>query len=106
MPRGKLVGVGDARSLTGGDVTSQPLYLQGDFNVTAANGNSAVLRSAPGDPTSSNTRVIVQYPAGSNSPVQGDRVNRGGNRPFLITNIQQKPNGQVNIYVREITTEQ
>ncbi|MGH8047514.1 MAG: hypothetical protein ACREKL_09730 [Chthoniobacterales bacterium] len=103
MPRGKLVGVSDARSLANSDVTTEPLYLQGDFNVTAANGSSAVLRSSGGD-TAATTRVIVQYPAGSNSPAQGDRVNRGGTRPFLITNIQQKPDGQVNIYVREITT--
>jgi hypothetical protein len=104
MPRGKLVAVADARALVGSDVTSQPLYLQGDFNVTAANGTSAVLRSAPGDTTSSNTRVIVQYPAGSRSPAQGERVNRGDARPFLITNIERKADGQVNIWVREVTT--
>jgi hypothetical protein len=104
MPRGKLVAVGDARALVGSDVTSQPLYLQGDFNVTASNGTSAVLRSAPGDTTSSNTRVIVQYPSGSRSPGQGERINRGDARPFLITNIEKKADGQVNIWVREVTT--
>lgn len=110
MPRGKLVDVASARALAGSDVTSQPLYLQGDFNVTAANGNSAVLRNTASDPsgstTSANTRVIVQYPAGNNSPVQGDRVNRGGSRPFLVTRIEQKPDGQVNIYAREITSDE
>jgi hypothetical protein len=109
MPRGKLVGVSDARGLAASDVSAQPLYLHGDFNVTAANGSSAVLRSSSSDPTSAgtagNTRIVVQYPAGSRSPDQGGHVSRGGDRPFLITNIQQKPDGQVNIYVREVTTE-
>jgi hypothetical protein len=85
------------------------LYLRGDFTVTAAVGTSAVLRSASTDPsgaaTAGNTRVVVQYPAGNRPPEQGDRVNRGGDRPFLITNIRQTPDGQVNIYVREVTSE-
>jgi len=110
MPRGKLVGVGDARSLASADVASQPLYLHGDFNVTAANGSSAVLRSSASDPsgaaTASTTRVIVQFPSGSLSPQAGDHVNRGGNRPFLITKIEQKPDGQVNIYAREVTSDE
>jgi hypothetical protein len=109
MPRGRLVGVSAARSLASADVSAQPLYLHGDFTVTAAVGSSAVLRSSSADPsgatTATNTRVVVQYPSGNRPPEQGDHVNRGGDRPFLITNVRQTPDGQVNIYVREVTSE-
>ncbi len=110
MPRGKLVGVSDARGLASADIGAEPLYLHGDFTVTAAVGNSAVLRTAGNDPngatTTANTRVVVQFPSGNRPPDQGSSVTRHGDRPFLITNIRQTPDGQVNIYVREVTTEQ
>lgn len=110
MPRGKLVGVNDARGLASADIGAQPLYLQGDFTVTAAVGNSAVLRTTTSDPngaaTSANTRVVVQFPSGNRPPDQGSTVSRKGDRPFLITNIRQTPDGQVNIYVREVTSEE
>jgi hypothetical protein len=109
MPRGRLVGVSDARSLASADVSNQPMYLQGDFTVTAAAGTRSVLRASTSDPTgaatTSNTRVIVQYPSGKRPPEQGDQVNRGSDRPFLITDIRRTPDGQVNIYVREVTSE-
>ena len=68
-----------------------------------------MLRTSASDPdgaaVSSNTRVVVQYPSGNRPPEQGDRVSRGGDRPFLITNVRRTPDGQVNIYVREVTSE-
>jgi hypothetical protein len=102
MPRGKLVGLDDARAISTADLGSQPFYLQGDFTVTAAVGSSAVLRRSANDPT----RIVVQYPAGSRTPEQGKPINRGGDRPFLITNVRKAPDGTVNIYVREVTTEE
>lgn len=105
MPRGLLVGMKTARDLTPTDLTGQRMYLRGDFTVTAAVGNSAVMRSAASDPDGApNTRIVVQYPANSQSPQQGSTVSRGGDRPFLVTNVRKSADGQVNIYVREITT--
>jgi hypothetical protein len=100
MPKGRLVGIDDARALANADLSAERLYLQGDFNVTAAVGNSAVLRSG----AVPNTRVVVQYPSASTPPQTGQQVTRGGDRPFLITNIRKTSDGQINIYVREVTS--
>ncbi len=106
MPRGRLVGMKAARALSPADLTGERLYLRGDFTVTAAVGNSAVMRSAASDPDgAAKTRIVVQYPANSRSPQQGSAVSRGGDRPFLITNVRQSSDGWVNIVVREVTTE-
>jgi hypothetical protein len=94
------VNVDDARALANADLSAERLYLQGDFNVTAAVGNSAVLRNG----AVPNTRVVVQYPSASTPPQQGEQVNRSGDRPFLITNIRKTSDGQINIYVREVTS--
>lgn len=105
MPRGRLVGMKTARELTPTELTGQRMYLRGDFTVTAAVGNSAVMRSAASDPDGApNTRIVVQYPANSQSPQQGATVSRGADRPFLVTNVRKSADGQVNIYVREVTT--
>ena len=68
--------------------------------LVSAVGNSAVLRRSANDPT----RIVVQYPGGIRPPDPNDRVNRGGERPFLITSVRQAPDGTVNIYVREVTS--
>jgi hypothetical protein len=52
---------------------------------------------------SSNVRVIVDFPAGSSAPGQGERVARDASRPFLITGISRSEDGQINVQVREIT---
>ena len=109
MPRGKLVSVSDARGLTSTNVSAQPLYLHGDFTVTAAVGNRAVLRSTTSDPSGAgsagNTRVIVLYPSNSRLPDPSDHLSRGSDRPFLITDVRQTSDGQVNIFVREVTSQ-
>lgn len=104
MPRGKLVDVRESTTLADQPVSSDPLYLEGDFVVTAAGPNRAVLRTNANN-LASNTRVIVEYPAGSSPPKEGNRVNRGGSRPFLITDVRKTADGTVNITVREITQE-
>ncbi len=104
MPRGKLVDVRESTTLADQPVSSERLYLEGDFVVTAAGPNRAVLRTNVGN-LASTTRVIVEYPAGSNPPKEGNRVNRGGSRPFLITDVRKTADGTVNITVREITAE-
>ncbi len=104
MPRGKLVSVRESTTLADQPVSGERLYLEGDFVVTAAGPNRAVLRTNVGN-LASTTRVIVEYPSGSNPPKEGNRVNRGGNRPFLITDVRKTADGTVNITVREITQE-
>jgi hypothetical protein len=100
MPKGRLVSINDARTLANANLSAERLYLQGDFNVTAAVGNSAVLRNS----AVPNTRVVVQYPAASTPPQTGEQISRSGDRPFLITNVRKTSDGQINIYVREVTS--
>jgi hypothetical protein len=64
-------------------------------------GNSAVLRNN----AVPNTRVVVQYPSSATPPQQGQQITRGGDRPFLITNVRKTSDGQINIYVREVTSQ-
>ncbi len=102
MPRGRLVGVNESAALAGQPVSGDRVYLSGDFVVTASGTNRAVLRSNSGA-TGATTRVIVEYPAGSQPPTEGNQVSRGGERPFLITDVRKTADGTVNISVREIT---
>jgi len=52
---------------------------------------------------SSNTRVIVEFPAGARPPTEGTTFSRDSRRPFLITDVRKGADGQVNVYVREVT---
>ena len=113
MPRGKLVGVGDANDLADRGTVSEKIYLQGRFVVTASGENRAVLRSQGGNllgalakPSSGAARIIVEFPAGSQPPTEGSSVSRDELRPFEIRDVRRGTDGQINIYVREITTPQ
>ena len=80
-------------------------YLSGDFQVSAAGQNAsgqkrAVLRGQRGQ---QNIRVIVDFPAGAAPPTEGQPITRDDQRPFQITSVETGADGQINVYVREIT---
>ena len=100
MPRGRLLDLGTAQSMAGQGSVQGVTYLAGDFQVSASGNNRAVLR---GNRAQQNVRVIVDFPAGSTPPVQGDSVSRDAQRPFQITSVEQGADGQINVYVREVT---
>lgn len=110
MPRGRLLNVKDVSTMAGVDVSSERIYLQGNFVVTAAGQNRAVLRTQGaitdaigfGGKTG-NVRVIVEFPAGVRPPGEGATFSRDARRPFQITDVRQGADGQVNVYVREVT---
>lgn len=102
QPSGKSVTTEQATSLQGRNDGS-PLYLHGQFTVTAAGNNRAVLRQASGGDGKNQARVIVEYPAGSVPPKQGASVARSDGRGFEIREVRRTPDGQVNIYVREVS---
>ena len=110
MPRGRLLNIPDMTEIAGRDVSGERIYLQGNFVVTASGQNRAVLRSQGaiaenlglGGKTG-NTRVIVEYPTGDRPPAEGDTFSRDSRRPFLITDVRKGADGQVNVYVREVT---
>lgn len=99
MPRGKLVGVDDARGMAGREDGGLS-YIEGNFEVSASGGNRAVLRSKRG---SQKIRIIVDYPSGSTPPAKGDSVQRDAQRPFQITSVEKAADGQINVYAREVT---
>lgn len=110
MPRGRLANVPDMPGMAGRDAKEERVYLQGNFVVTASGQNRAVLRpqGAVGESLgigerSSNTRVIVEFPAGARPPTEGTTFSRDSRRPFLITDVRKGADGQVNVYVREVT---
>jgi len=111
MPRGRVILPSDAAPLAESGLGGERLYLRGNFVVTASEENRAVLRPQSGVLSallrqSSGTRVIVEYPSGFEPPAEGSTLVRDDNRPFMITDVRRGADGQINLYVREITTPQ
>jgi len=98
MPRGRLVGLDSVRE-SAADASRERTYLRGDFRVSAAGPGRAVLRGTGGG----NTRVIVDFPDGAAVPAEGESFTRDNQRPFEVTSVEEGPDGQVNVYVREVT---
>ena len=106
MPRGRLFEVYQTTELADKGIGTDPIYLKGNFTVTAARENRAVLRPRQqngGEPEGTGTRVIVEYPRGVDVPKEGEVVQRAADRPFQIVDVRRGADGQVNVYVREIT---
>lgn len=107
MPRGRLFDVSQTAELADKGIGTEPIYLKGEFTVTAARENRAVLRpkSESGNGPGASIRIIVEFPKGGNVPKEGDPVARLNDRPFQIEDVRKGADGQVNIYAREITVE-
>jgi hypothetical protein len=106
MPKGRLFDVNQTAELADKGIGTDPIYLKGEFSVTAARENRAVLRpKESGSGPGSSIRIIVEFPRGGNVPKEGDAVARLNDRPFQIEDVRKGADGQVNIYVREITVE-
>ncbi|MFY8217203.1 MAG: hypothetical protein ACOVMP_11460 [Chthoniobacterales bacterium] len=109
MPRGRLMNVKETQQIADQGTPSERVYLQGNFVVTASGQNRAVLRSQGGGPLgiggAANTRIIVEFPSGAKAPGEGASVSRGSDRPFLITDVKKTADGQINVFVREVTSD-
>src|SRR5260370_36322770 len=98
MPRGRLLDVNQTAELADKGMGTDPTYLKGEFTVTAARENRAVLRpkqqsaSGPG----ASVRIIVEFPRGGNVPKEGDPLARLNDRPFQVADVRQGADGQVN----------
>jgi hypothetical protein len=101
FPRGRLIDVDQGSILADQGIGTDPVYLRGDFTVTASRENRAVLRVRQS--ANENARIIVEYPKGAAVPQEGDTVQRAADRPFQIVDVRRGADGQVNVYVREIT---
>ena len=108
MPRGRLLDVDQTAELADKGIGNATIYLRGDFTVTAARDNRAVLRPhqslADHVLNRGNARIIVEYPRGTPTPREGENFQRATDRPFQIVDVRRGADGQVNIYVREVTS--
>jgi hypothetical protein len=108
MPRGRLLDVDQTTELADKGIGNTTIYLRGDFTVTAARDNRAVLRPhqslADHVLNRGNARIIVEYPRGIPTPREGETFQRATDRPFQIVDVRRGADGQVNIYVREVTS--
>ncbi len=107
MPPGRSVTALDAAALAGRGDLGERVYLRGQFVVTASGESTAILRpqsdADPSQPAPSPTRIIVEYPAGTVPPADGSTFAREASRPFEVRDVRRGKDGQINIYVREIT---
>jgi|GEM_PF-5887303 len=101
QPSGKSVTPEEAAVLQGRN-HNEPLYLHGKFVVTASGSNRAVLRQSSTADGRPSARVIVEYPEGAIPPQQGSGIAREDGSGFEIREVRRSPDGQVNIYVREV----
>jgi hypothetical protein len=112
MPTGRVIDPTDAAPLADAGLGGERLYLRGSFVVTASEENRAVLRPLTGGitsflkPAAGATRVIVEFPAGMEPPAEGSTFDRDDTRPFMITDVRRGADGEINLYVREITSPQ
>ena len=109
MPIGRLIGSSDLREMADRGLGGERIYLRGQFVVNFADANRAVLRPRAKLTDKvlhfgggSNTRIIVEFPAGYTPPPQGSVVSRDEARPYEITEIRKQEDGQLNVFAREI----
>jgi hypothetical protein len=109
MPLGRLIATGDLNELADRGTAGQRVYLRGQFVVNFSDANRAVLRprtkltdTVLHFGAGSSTRIIVEFPAGYRPPPQGAVVSRDEARPYEITEVRKREDGQLNVFVREI----
>jgi hypothetical protein len=108
MPLGRLIDTNDVRDIAERGLAGERVYLRGQFVVNFSDANRAVMRPKKGLADSvlhfrgSSTRIIVDFPAGYTPPRQGTVITRDEARPFEVTDVQKRDDGQLNVFVREI----
>jgi hypothetical protein len=109
MPLGRLVDTSDLNDLADRGTAGERVYLKGQFVVNFSDANRAVLRprtklteTVLHFGAGSSTRIIVEFPAGYKPPPQGATVSRDEARPYEITEVRKREDGQLNVFVREI----
>ncbi len=108
QPSGRTVTPSEASALADRGEINERTYLRGNFVVTASGENRAVLRAqgAAGDPSRAGAgaaRIIVEYPASAAPPTEGASFARDESRGFELRDVRRGADGQINIYVREVT---
>jgi hypothetical protein len=110
MPVGRLIQTSDLGDLADRGLAGERVYLKGQFVVNFTEPNRAVLRpktrltDAVLHPLGGgqSVRIVVEFPAGYTPPARGTTVIRDEARPYEITEVRKRSDGQLNVFVREI----
>jgi hypothetical protein len=109
QPPGRSITPAEASKMAdrGGEI-AEKLYLRGDFVVTASGDNRAVLRAPAslGEKTRDgvgSARILVEFPPSAELPTVGSTLSRGESEGFEVREVRRGQDGQINIFVREIT---
>jgi hypothetical protein len=109
MPYGRLIGTGDLHDVAERGLPGERIYLRGQFVVNFSDANRAVLRPRAKLTDKvlhlgggSNTRIIVEFPAGYTPPGAGSVVTRDEARPYEVTEVRKGEDGQLNVFAREV----
>ncbi len=101
LPSGRSITVSEAQKLAEQGELRDRTFLRGNFVVTAAGDNKAVLRPE-GSPLAAQTRIIVEFPPGAVPPRERTTLQRDDSEGFEVRDIRRGTDGQLNVYVREI----
>ena len=102
-PAGRVIAATEAAELADRGELAERTYLRGEFRVTAADRNRAIMRElSAGVETAGSARIIVDYPAGAVPPAESSTTTRDAARPFQIRSVQRDAKGNLNIYAVEI----
>ncbi len=103
LPAGRAVSAEEAAAMEGG-IPPTPIYLRGNFVVTARAGNFAVLRprAAATGVADTTVRVMVEYPNGSTPPEEGASMDRDEISGYEIRDVRKGATGETTIRVREL----
>jgi hypothetical protein len=103
QPAGKTVNSGEAGELAARGELGGRLYLRGNFMVTASGEGRAVLRAQGSPQETGNARIMVEFPPRAVPPAEGSTFSRDEARPFEVRDVRRGSDGQLNIWVREVT---
>lgn len=103
QPPGRIVTPGEAGAMAERGELSGRLYLRGTFMVTASGEKQAVLRAQGSRAETGGARVMVEFPPSSSPPTEGSTFSRDESRPFEVRDVRRGSDGQLNIWVREVT---
>lgn len=88
------------------NVSAEAAYIYGDFVVSASAPDRTVLRpvNPPGADMfkSINKRVVMEAVPGAPVLAEKSKIERSKERPLLIISTEKAPDGNLNVYVRDI----
>ena len=116
LPRtaGRALSTSEASGLVDHFSAGEPVFLSGDFVVTAVLGRRVALRASeslrdpnadPAKPGSSAALIVVEFPADAAIPEKDATFTRDAERGFVIRDVVRARNGQITIVADERAAE-